>query len=67
MSCVSLFNVRLWMGKVSSVLSAQINFRKVNGLTFICRKGRDRKDVFLMLSKVRKNHKDRKGKILFNT
>jgi len=55
------------MGKVSSVLSAQINFRKVNGLTFICRKGRDRKDVFLMLSKVRKNHKDRKGKILFNT
>lgn len=55
------------MGKVGDVLSAQINFRKVNGLTFIHRKGRDRKAVFLMLGKVKKNHKDRKGKILFNT
>lgn len=55
------------MGKVSDVLSAQINFRRVNGLTFVCRKGRDRKAVFLVLRKVRKSHKDRKGKILFNT
>lgn len=55
------------MGKVRDVLSAQINSIKVNGLTFIHRKGRDRKAVFLMLRKVRKNHKDRKGKIHFNT
>lgn len=47
--------------------SAQINFRKVNGLTFIHRKGRDRKAVVLVFGKVKKNHKDRKGKILFNT
>lgn len=55
------------MGKVGDVLSAQINFRKVNGLTFIQRKGRDREAVFLLFGKVRKNHKDRKGKIPFNT
>lgn len=56
------------MGKVGDVLYAQINFRKVNGLTFIRRKGRDRKAVFfLMVRNVRKNHKDRKGKIVFNT
>lgn len=55
------------MGKVGDVLSAPINSIKVNGLTFIHRKGRDRKAVFLMLRKVRKNHKDRKGKIYFNT
>jgi len=64
---MSLFNVRWGRGKAGEVLSAQIDFRKVNGLTFIHRKGRDRKAVFLMLGKVRKNHKDRKGKILFNT
>lgn len=42
-------------------------FRKVDGLTFIHRKGRDRKAVFLMVGKVRNNHKDRKEKIVFNT
>lgn len=55
------------MGNVGDVLSAQISFREVNGLTFFHRKEKDRKAVFLMLGKARKNNKDRKGKILFNT